>query len=780
MACRSSMRDRRLLLCLLALVLAVSIPACRRGGQRGYAERMESGQRYLEQGKFAEAAIEFRGAIQQSPQQAEPYYRLGLAYLAMGNLMEAVPALVKAAEIDPRHAGSQKKLAEMLAASKDPKLREEARKRAEQALAAEPKDAEALTVLAMVETRLGDTGTAEKHLLEALRQSPANLRAAAVLASLKLAQGDPQAAEAGLRSVVEAGPPSADARVVLAEFLLATNRPAEAEKELRQALAIDGKHIRAMLALAALQAAGGKLEEVSRIYQQISRQGDPRYRHLYGAFLFSQGKREEALREFEQAARENPSDRQARSRLIAAYVVLNRPDQARRLLAEALAKNPRDVDALLQQSEIDLRAGDLAKAQERLREVLRYKPDSAEAHYLLARAYARQGERRLEREELGQVLNLRPDHLAARLALATSFSESGNPQGALDALELAPPSQRESLEYIVLRSHALLALGRTEEASAQITQALARGSAPDLLALDGEVKLRLKQNAAAQASFESALRQNPAHLGALGGLYRAVAAQRGVSAALDALRRHAANHPKSARVQHYFGERLLANGRRDEAKRAFQAAVEAEPGFSEAEVSLARLDLAAGNLDAARKRLNAALSRGADPIVVHSILAALETQAKNIDAAADHYRKVLEVAPANVNALTNLSYLLGEYLGREDEALNLAQKAKEAEPDNLDATSVVGWIYYRKGIYNTAAQYLKEAVSKQGSATGPTAAFRHCYLGLTYLKLGDVERGAASLRQALAAGPDPKHAEMARAALEQAQKGLRAHAEVAR
>ncbi|MCL6545415.1 MAG: tetratricopeptide repeat protein, partial [Bryobacteraceae bacterium] len=169
---------------------------------------MESGQRYLEQGKFAEAAIEFRGAIQQSPQQAEPYYRLGLAHLAMGNLMEAVPALVKAAEIDPRHAGSQKKLAEMLVASKDPKLREEARKRAEQALAAEPQDPDALTVLAMAETRLGDTGTAEKHLLEALRQSPANLRAAAVLAGLKLAQGDPQAAEAGLRAVADAGPPS--------------------------------------------------------------------------------------------------------------------------------------------------------------------------------------------------------------------------------------------------------------------------------------------------------------------------------------------------------------------------------------------------------------------------------------------------------------------------------------------------------------------------------------------------------------------------------------------
>ncbi|MGQ9635914.1 MAG: tetratricopeptide repeat protein [Bryobacteraceae bacterium] len=187
------MRERELIWLLVTVLLLAAAYGCRRNGQKTYVQRMESGQHYLEQKKYAEATIEFRGAIQLSPQDAEAYYRLGLAYLAMGNLMEAVPALVRAAEIDPRHAGSQKKLAEMLVASEDPKLREEARKRAEQALAAEPKDPDALTVLAMAESRLGDTGTAEKHLLEALRESPANLRAAAVLASLKLAQGDASA-----------------------------------------------------------------------------------------------------------------------------------------------------------------------------------------------------------------------------------------------------------------------------------------------------------------------------------------------------------------------------------------------------------------------------------------------------------------------------------------------------------------------------------------------------------------------------------------------------------
>lgn len=765
---------------LIATLILFALAGCRRTVERSYADRMESGQRYLDQGKYAEAAIEFRGAIQQAPQEAEAYYRLGLAYLAAGNIMDAVPALVKAAEINPRHAGSQKQLAEMLISSKDPKLREEARKRAQQALETAPGDADSLTVLALVESRLGESSTAERHLQEALRESPANLRAAALLASLKLAQGDAKAAEAGLRAVVETGPPSADARVVLAEFLMVTRRPAEAEQELREALSIDKTHIRAKLALAGLNAAAGKLEQVASIYREISQTRNPRYQHLYGAFLFSQGKREEGLKEFERIVRENPGDRQARSRLIAAYMVLNRPEQAKRLLAEALEKNPRDLDALLQQSEIDLRGGDLATAHSRLRQILRYQPDSAPAHFLLARVHARQGERRLEREELGQALNLRPDYLPARLALATSYSESGMPQSALDVLDQAPPSQRDSLEFVVLRSHALLALGRTDECAAEVSRALSRGAAPDLLVLDGELKLRSKKQGQALASFESALRQNPEHLGALNGLYRAVAAEKGMASALEALRRHAAAHAKSTRIQQYVGERMLANGRREEATRLFEAALAADPKAPEPQISLARLDLAAGKPDQARKRLNAALSAGGDPIVVYSILAALETEGKNIDAAAGHYRKILDLAPNNVNALTNLAYLLGEYLNREDEALNFAQRAKEADPDNLDATGVLGWLYYRKGIYATAAEYLKEAVSKQGNAAGPAPAFRQCYLGLTLLKLGDAERGIEALRKALAAGPDAKTEQIARAALEQARKSTSAQAEVRR
>lgn len=70
-----------------------------------------------------------------------------------------------------------------------------------------------------------------------------------------------------------------------------------------------------------------------------------------------------------------------------AHQVAGRASDAEEQLAGALKKNPKDVDALLQQSAIYLRNGDSKQAQIDLGAVLRFRPDSATAHYLLAKVH---------------------------------------------------------------------------------------------------------------------------------------------------------------------------------------------------------------------------------------------------------------------------------------------------------------------------------------------------------------------------------------------------------
>ena len=764
----------RRILAIFVMALAMSMAySCRRAPQQSYAGMMEGGRRYLDSKDYVKAIIQFKNAVRAEPRNAEGYYRLGLACVATGNMLEAVPALVKAAEIDPKHAGAQLKLAELLAGSSDKNLLEESRKRVQAILSVKPHDSDALTAMALSESRLGETSNAEQHLLEALREAPSSLKASSLLARIKLAQKDTAGAEQVLRAATEQAKGSANARLVMAEFYMSVGKLTEAEKELQAALAADAKNTRAMLGLAAIYTAAGKKEEAGGIYRQVSTAGDARYRHLYGSYLFNEGKRDAAVQEFEMLARRDPADREARSRLVAAYLAVNRAADAERLLDGVLRKNPRDADALLQKSEIEIRAGKYGEAEKSLSEVLRSNPESAPAHLLLAKVHQDHGDSRLQRQELAQALQLRPDLIEARLDLARGHLETNSPQLALQLLDQAPASQKQGLTFLILHNQALLALGKDEECALGVVAGLARGRVPDLLVQDAEVKLRNKNYGGARSALVEALKLSPEHLGALGLLYRVSASENGIAGGLAMLREYAASHLKSAKVQYYAGERLMANDRREEARRALNAAKAADSKSLDADMALARLDVIEGNLEAARRRLTTIAAATGDRTTVHLLLASIENAAGNHAAAIEQYRNVLKLDPNQVWALTNLAYLLGEYAQKADEALPYAQKAKELDPSSADAGGVLGWLYYRKGIYASALANLKDAVGRDNNAAGSSAAFRRCYLGLTYLKLGDRQHGLNALEQALQSNPGPREAEAARAAIRTASQTAR-------
>jgi Tfp pilus assembly protein PilF len=749
----------------LVIISILALAACRRNPEQEYATLIDSGTKLLEKRDYVQAILRFRGAVQLAPGNAEPLYRLGLAYLASGNITEGVTALVKATAVDPKHAGSQLKLAELLAGSKDKTMLEESQKRLREVLSVRPADSDALTALALTESRLGNQQKAEEHLREALGNSPSSLKAAVVMARIKLAQRDIPAAEGALRSAIQESPKSPDARLAMAELLLTLNRPQEAETELKSALELDRKNVRAMLGLAALASAARKDEEAGRIYREVSGLGDPRYRHLYGAYLFNSGRRDAAVQEFERLAREDPADRDARTRLVAAYLAANRGTDASRVLDAALQKNPRDVDALLLKSEMLVEAGKPAEAQKNLTEVLRFKPEASSAHLLMAKIYGARGSVQLQRQELSQALQYRPEYLEARLELAKLHIDTNAPRLALDLLDQAPPSQRQGTGFRVVRNQTLLATGDMDEFSKGVAEGLAIARIPDLLVQDAQARLARKDYAGARRSLQEALRKNPSHLGALQVTLQVAAANKGLATGLEELREYAAGHPELARVQLFVGERMLAAGRGGEARALFTAAGGADRNFADADLALAQLDYLEGNYAAARQRLAGLAPAAAERPAAQLLSAAVEHKAGNRRAAEQLYRKVLEADPHQTVALNNLASLLAESGTKQDEALKYAQEARELAPGNADVSGTLGWLYYKRGVYATALEHLREAVALDASATGRNPASRKYYLGMTYLKLGDRERGTQMLEQALRLSPDMPEAGEARAAI---------------
>jgi Flp pilus assembly protein TadD len=82
--------------------------------------------------------------------------------------------------------------------------------------------------------------------------------------------------------------------------------------------------------------------------------------------------------------------------------------------------------------------------------------------------------------------------------------------------------------------------------------------------------------------------------------------------------------------------------------------------------------------------------------------------------------------------------------GDLESALQLAQTAKSALPDDPMVGDTLGWIYYKKGLTALAVSTLQ-----QSAGASPSSATIQYHLGLAHLKTGNRKEARRALEQAL-------------------------------
>jgi len=740
----SSLRDCLLLAGTACLV--AGLVGCGSSPEKKEAAFLKRGDVYLGQKDYARAMLEYRNAAQLRPGDAEPLYRLGLAYLRVGNPRGSVVALRQALQRNPGHLGAQLKLAEIMAKNGDQEVLVEAEKRLQGLLQEPQKDAEALDSLAVAEARLGKPEDATRILEQAIGTFSGEIRSAVLLAQIKMKQNDLAGAEKILNDLARKSANSPEAALALGRFYMRTQRQDQAEAEFHRALVLNPQFAPALLSLGIIQANSGRADQAEQTYQRISTVPDRDYNQVYGLFLFQHGKTDAALAEFRRLAKRDPDNRAARTRLVAAYVTLHRVPEARKVLADALDRNGQDWEALLQSAAIYLRSGDLASAEKDLDQVISMQRDSAPAHFELAAVKRMRGLPKSEHEELAESLVHDPNYLPARLALVRNYLSANQAKSALELLDTAPPAQQDTREVWIERNWALLGVNDRKAARAGIDKILRASRSPDVLEQDGFFRMTERDFGGARMDAEEILAQDPSNQRGIRLLVDSYGANKQLPAAVDKLRAIAAGHPQSAPVQAAIGEVLLSLGNRSEARKAFNAAVSAEPAFSPAQLGLAHLDFEENQLDSARRRVAALLT--AEPTNVTALSAAgdIELRAGSNAAALEKYRSVLAVDESNVPVLISAAGLL-VLDSQLEEALKLAQQAVELAPDNPRAQDTLAWVYYRKGIYRSAIDYLKRAASKN-----PTP-LRQYHLALSYMKSGETSLGQQILLAAIQKDP---------------------------
>jgi tetratricopeptide (TPR) repeat protein len=650
--------------------------------------------------------LEFKNAVRLAPGDAEPLYQMALAYLALGDGQAAVTHLMRASQLDPKHARVQLKLAELMALNTDRAVVEEAEKRAQFLLDASPDNPAAANALAVAEMRLGKTDNALAHLKHVLAHSPAFLSSAVNAAVIQRSKGDVKAAEQTLRQAAIQNPREPQARVVLGRLYLQFNRPQDAEREFRQALEIDPRNPPALLNLAAVQAQTGRQRDADLTYQSVAALPDHRFAGAHAAYLLEQHRFDSAIAELEALCRKHPADRDLRTMLAGAFVGANRGPEAERILNAALRKNPNDLHALEQRSELYLMEQKYSDAEKDLNRILHERPDSAQAHYALARLFRSQLR---ARQELSEAIRLDPNLAAARLDLAAFLTRHKDPHGALAVLDQAPAVQKNDVRFAIERNTALLALGRLPELRTSLDRSLAAVRSPELLLQDALLRTRLRDFDGARRSTNEVLRANPYDVRALEALSITYIAQGRNMDAIQTIHDHVTGHRSSAPELVFLGQLYAANARPAQARSALQQAVAADPAYLPGQLAMADRDAAEGKSEQARSRLKGLLAAHPQDAQLRLKLAMAEEATGRFEQAMEQYRATLDLDDSSVIALNNLAALLCERAHQPDQALRWAQKAREAAPDDPTVADTLGWIYFRQGLFASAMPYLKAA-----------------------------------------------------------------------
>jgi len=118
---------------------------------------------------------------------------------------------------------------------------------------------------------------------------------------------------------------------------------------------------------------------------------------------------------------------------------------------------------------------------------------------------------------------------------------------------------------------------------------------------------------------------------------------------------------------------------------------------------------------------------------------------------ATFFTYVTSMSPGGHGSQMDLAGLLGNQ-GHLDEAIKIYQEIWPTQQENWDVNYNLGYAYYLTGRLPAADQYLSRAV--QIDASRPDGFF---YLGLTKLKLGDINAAAADVQRAVIIRPDADH-----------------------
>ncbi len=209
--------------------------------------------------------------------------------------------------------------------------------------------------------------------------------------------------------------------------------------------------------------------------------------------------------------------------------------------------------------------------------------------------------------------------------------------------------------------------------------------------------------------------------------------------AVDSYQELLALDPNNPAAQFNYGLALEALERYQEARVAFQAAVNQAPDLTEAWLGLGGACLKCGDAAGAREAYETYLRSDEDSFAATFGVSAAYQLEENHQKAIEHYVIALDKQPDSVEVLTNLAGVYVKTAAFED-AENCFRKLLELSSDNAKAHEGLAYVLYRQDKLEESQEHYERLTELE-----PESYEGWYNLGLVSQKRGDFEAGRSTL-----------------------------------
>ena len=738
-----------------ALVLGTGIMVSCRQSPLQYVAK---GNTFFTAGKYEDAIINYKKAIQRDPKFGEGYYRLGLAELKTGKSRDAYAALNTASTLLPDRADVKVTLGDfLLLAYFGDKNRPAALYRhltqlSDDFIAKDPNSYDGLRIKGALAWTDGRLKEAEAFFQNANARNPLQAPVVVMWVQVLFRDGQSEEAERLAKELIQAHKDAGPIYDILYTYYRSQNRPADAENILRAKVNNNPSNINDAIELAMFYGSAGKRDQMTATLQRVL--NDPKTfpdaRLKVGDFYAAVHDWPEALRQYQEGANANPKEKTTYLKRISdAWLAQGKGDEAAGVIAEILKEHPNDDSAKAVNASLLLKTGKPEKVQAALndfQELVKKQPDNPLLRFALGQAWLAKGDQNEAATQFRESLKQRPRYLPSIMALAKLSLSKRDYAQALQYSSSALAVNPRLAEARLVRTAALVDTQQYSEARTELT-ALATE-----LPQNAEVQFQLasldlseKKYPQAETRLEQLYQKDKYR--ALAGLAEAYRQQGQLDKALSRLTLELGKSPDTVPIHSLLADTALRASKYDLALQQYEQLQILLPRSAQVQTRLGTVYQLKGDLPKALASFRQASELAPrDPLVAAALADAFRMTGRNAEAVAG-YRRVLVLDAETANAMNNLAYALLD-LGGADEAQKLVERALQKSPRSPNFADTLGMVYLKKNLDDSALQVFSGLTQRFPD----NPVFRYHY-ALTLTQKGQKAKAKTELEVALSKSP---------------------------